>query len=232
MKNQFFSLSIHRSYSTAKQFFSTKLQTSIHTLLDKASPITRVRIWRSGYFMDSSSKQVFVPANVVKSLFAPYLKKGIQSSNLVHVSLETKELYASLWPEGITLFNKYKPQQGSANSSNPALDEQSEGRPPDYLVDLHTLDVENIEKKLDEYLKFGSPYHVFGSNRFLKNLRANSCSGLAYDLLISGGIKNLLPTTHFVRDYIITTPNNLAQLVLEAHANEQAMMKPSNQPKP
>ncbi len=84
---------------------------------------------------------------------------------------------------------------------------------------------------MDDFLKSGSIYHLIGSNRFFKYLGANSCGGLAYDLLISGGINKLLSTTHFVRDYIVTTPNNLAQLVLEAHANEQLILrkdKPQN----
>lgn len=222
MKSVIFSR-VNNNYSALfVKFFST-IQTSIHTLIGKNSPVTRIRIWRSGYFLETSTQQKFIPTSVVKAFLAPFTK-GVQS-NIGHVSIETREIYASLWPEGITIFNKYKPQQGFANNSNPDIDEQQEARPPDYVVDLYTLDVENIKESLDEYIKSGAKYHLIGSNRFIKYLEANSCSGLAYDLLVSGGIKKLVPTPNLVRDYIITTPNNLAQFVLQAHANEQAILK-------
>lgn len=206
--------------------FSTKISTSIHSLLGKESPITRVRIWKSGYFFEHGSQKKFVFTNVAKSFLVSTVNTNKIQSNIGHVSIETKEIYASLWPEeGIIIYNKYKPQQGIAKSRTPALDEKTEARPPDYLIDLYTLDVDNIKQKLEEYLESGPIYHLIGNNRFFKHLGANSCSGLAYDLLISGGIKKLMPTTNFIRDYIVTTPNNLAQLVLEAHANEQAILR-------
>ena len=72
-------------------------------------------------------------------------------------------------------------------------------------------------------------------------MEANSYSGVAYDLLISGGIKNLVPTTSLVREHMVAVPNNLVLFVLEAHSNEQAILratdnfndntnKPSNKP--
>lgn len=71
-----------------------------------------------------------------------------------------------------------------------------------------------------KFVNSGSTYHLFGSNRLFKSLRANSCSGLAFDLVHKGGIQKLISKRHFIRDYIITTPNNLVELVLEAQAAE------------
>lgn len=214
-----------------KRYFSTKIQTSIHVPIKSDSLITRVRVWKSGYTFEPHSPETFVSTNVIKS-FLSHKKKGARA-NIGHVSVETHEIYSSLWPEEFSYDNKYKPQPGQANNSTPAKDENAENRSPDYVIDLYTLDVDNINKKFYEYLETGAAYryHIIGSNYFFNHYGANSCCGLAYDLLVSGGIKKLIPTNQFIRDYIITTPNNLAQLVLEAHSNEQAMLnsvKPLN----
>ncbi|MGD0465232.1 MAG: hypothetical protein ABSA84_00840 [Gammaproteobacteria bacterium] len=204
-------------------------------MIGKNSLLTRIRIWKSGYFLESYYSKRFTPLNhinVTKSFLVPFpLIKGVQS-NIGLVSIETREIYVSLWPEGITVFNKYKPQQNFINDINSILDKQIQYKSPDYTVDLYTLDVNNLKQKLDEY----------GNNRFLKKyLETNSYSGVAYDLLISGGIKNLVPTTSLVREHMVAVPNNLVLFVLEAHSNEQAILratdnfndntnKPSNKP--
>ena len=200
--------------------FSRFLSTRIHLLLPKDSNATRIRIWKSGYF-DADGQ--FVYTTVVTSLISS-LKPGRQP-NIGHVSIETRDLYASLWPEGINLFNKLKPQIGDAQTSSPSHDEKAEGRPPDVLVDLHTLNVPQIQQALVQCVDSGSTYHLIGSNRFFKSLSANSCSGLAFDLLHKGGIQKLVTKSHFLRDYIITTPNNLVTLVLEAHAKEKEILE-------
>src|SRR3989338_5289952 len=142
------------------------LSSSIHTPLPTNSKITRIRIWKSGYF---NRDDQFIYSNVFTSLYSQ-LKPGRQP-NIGHVSIETRELYASLWPDGIDLLNKLKPQTGDAQSSSPKKDEQAEGRPPDILVDLQTLDVEKIQAELVKFVSAGSTYHIIGSNKFFKVLR-------------------------------------------------------------
>lgn len=199
--------------------FKRNLTTNIKDMLPKDSNATRIRIWKSGYF-DKNNQFVFT--NVATSLISSF-KPGRQP-NIGHVSIETRDLYASLWPTGIDLTNKLKPQVGYAQQSSPAKDERSEGRAPDVVVDLHTLDVKKIEDELIKFVQSGSTYHLFGSNRLFKSLGANSCSGLAFDLMHKGGIQKLVSSRHFIRDYIITTPNNLVNLVLEAQAKEAEIL--------
>ncbi len=188
-------------------------------MIGNNSLLTRIRIWKSGYFLESYYSKKFVPIshiNVAKSFLVPFpLTKGVQS-NIGLISIETREIYVSLWPEGVTVFNKYKSKQNFVNDINLILDKQLKCQYPDYIVDLCTLDVDSIKQKLDGY----------GNNRFLKKyLEANNYSGLAYDLLISGGIKRLVPTTSLVRDHIVAAPNNLVLFVLDAHSNEQATLR-------
>ncbi|MFN7097045.1 MAG: hypothetical protein ACK4PR_05765 [Gammaproteobacteria bacterium] len=202
----------------AKRFISAK-----DSILSRDSKITRVRIWRSGYF-DSNNN--FVHTNVVTSFLSSF-KLGRQS-NIGHVSIETKDLYASLWPEGIDIFNKLKPQDSNSESSSPTKDEGAEGRPADHLVDFETLDVDAIKQALDNYIKLGPKYHLIGRNRFFKELNANSCSGLGYDLLKQGGIDKLIMNRHFLRDFIVTTPHNLADLVIAAKIKENEILNQSN----
>ncbi len=208
MKVQFLNI-VKRAYGT-----------SIHELLPKDSKITRVRIWKSGYF-DRNNR--FISTNVIASFFSAF-KPG-REPNLGHVSVETRDFYASLWPDGIDVFNKLKPQEGYSKTSNPRDDELAEGKPPDHLVDLHTLDVVAIKEELDRFVGTGSKYHVIGRNRFFRELGANSCSGLAHDLLTKGGIDKLASRTHLIRDFVVTTPNNLISLVLEAKDKEQKISK-------
>ena len=194
--------------------------TSTHEALLKNSNVTRIRIWKSGYH--NQDKQ-FIYTDVATSFFSSL--KPHRVPNIGHVSIETSEIYASLWPEGLNIFNKKKPMAGDALSSTPLSDELSEGRPPDIMVDLHTLNVQNINNELTKFNESGNSYHLVGSNYLMKYLGTNNCTGLAVDLLERGGIQQLISRRHFVREYIIATPNNVVELVLEAQAREVEVSK-------
>ena len=58
--------------------------------------LTRIRIWKSGYFIETadSQKQYMYTTNTAKSFLSP-MTKGCQAK-IGHVSIETKEIYASL----------------------------------------------------------------------------------------------------------------------------------------
>src|SRR5688572_26899377 len=115
--------------TTYLRFYST-LRKSLTSLDSKT---TRVRIWKSGYF-DHEGK--FHYSTPLYSFFVPYLKPGSEG-NIGHVSIETSNIYASLWPHHLTVLNKLKIQEGI--SSTPEIDEHSEGRPPDLSADFMTL---------------------------------------------------------------------------------------------
>lgn len=194
------------------KFFSTNTKFP----LGVDSPITRIRIWKSGYFKKDGD---FQHTNIGYALL-----KGIgpfRTANIGHVALETKHFYASLWPERLTIFNKLKMQDGEY--SNIVIDEQSEARPPDHLVDLKTLNVNAMWRKLEDFKEHNN-YHLMGSNWVFNTNTAASCSSLAYDLLIAGGIRKLVPMTVSIRDYIVVTPNNLTEMVLSAKEAEKSAM--------
>jgi hypothetical protein len=193
--------------------------TSTYPSLPKESSVTRIRIWKSGYFGPDKG---FVHTNVLTAL---YSVKPSRQPNIGHVSIETRDLYASLWPRGINITNKLKPQRSDHQDHTPETDQIAEARAPDLTVDLHTLEVEKINIELERFVKLGSVYHLLGSNPYLKNLGAHSCSSLAYHLLSAGGIHKLGIKTHVIRDYIVVTPNNLATLVVEAQTKEEVILR-------
>jgi hypothetical protein len=54
---------------------------------------------------------------------------------------------------------------------------------------------------------------------------AESCSSLAFKLLLRGGIRKLVPTREIIRDFFVVTPNHLGELIEIAKKNEQEMLK-------
>ena len=127
--------------------------------------------------------------------------------------MELPNRYASVWPcSKITI----RPQKGALNSFNQdMINEGHNGqqRHPDHVFTITGLDIAAMNTKLDEFIKNGTQYHIIGSNRLFNGGRANSCSGLVYDLLIAGGIDKLTNEKNFIRDNVITTPNSLVDLL-------------------
>lgn len=206
------------------QFFQSLkrcVSTNVTELLTKDSTLTRVRIWKSGYFAENGEfRHTSVGYSLLKSM-SPFRR-----ANIGHVSLETKDFYASLWPERLTIFNKYKAQD--ALISDIETDLASEGRPPDHLVDLKTLNLADMQKELDRFVQ-NNQYHLIGGNTVLNANNAASCSSLAHDLLVAGGIRKLVPFTVSIRDCLLVTPNNLTKMVLQAKNIEDELITNNQQ---
>lgn len=177
--------------------------------------VVRVRVWRSGYHDKEQNR--FVHSNVFKSFLSGYLG---HEPNIGHVSLELTNTYVSLWPDNLTITNKKKPQDGSLDSSV-IIDERSEGRPPDLVIDFETLDTSQIIKDVHSFKNAGSKYHLFGGSRFFKHSEAHNCSGLAHKLLFNAGLKNFSIPKNYVRDYMLVTPNNLISYLESAKKFEE-----------
>lgn len=205
----FFRPIIKRSFSTG-----------IRELLPVDSKLVRIRIWQSGYFLeDGTFQRTSVGYALLKSI-------GLfRRANIGHVSIETKDFYASLWPEQLTIMNKYKIQ--GSEKADIEIDLASEGRPPDYLVDLETLNLSNMQEELKKFEAHNN-YHAIGANKVFNANNAASCSSLAYSLLIAGEIRKLVPSTWSIRDYVLVTPNNLVHMVLKAKENELLSQKREN----
>lgn len=97
------------------------------------------------------------------------------------------------------------------------------------MVDLKTLDLLAMEKALNSFVQHNK-YHLIGGNAVFNANNAASCSSLAHDLLIAGGIRKLVPSTLSIRDYLLVTPNNLAQLVLQAKNIEDELITNDQKP--
>ena len=196
-----------RFFANLRSMFST----AIRKPLDGSSTLTRVRIWESGYFTGQGE---FKKSNVGYAMLKTLTKR---EGNIGHVSVETKSFYASLWPEQLTIFNKYKIQAGESNQLSDDL--HSEGRNPDHLLDFETLDLTGISKELEKF-ESASKYQLIGGNKVFHKDGAYNCSSFGYALLLAGGLKKYLPGSYFIQDYLIVTPNNLAEILIQAKKYE------------
>jgi hypothetical protein len=181
-----------------------------------------VRIWESGYFTEEDK---FIKTNVAHAML-----KSITTGtgNIGHVSLETKDFYASLWPTQLTVFNKYKIQDGK--QSTLIRDLELEDKDPDHLLDFKTLDLSGILKEMQEFEK-KNKHHLIGKvETFNKEHHGYNCSGFAYSLLKAGGINKLLTSSAvFLNNYILVTPNGLAKVLIQAKKQEEVLLSNNNQ---
>jgi hypothetical protein len=178
------------------------------------SSITRIRIWKSGYFANDGTFNCSpIPYSFLKSNI------GYKEGNIGHVSVETREFYASFWPRYLTFFNKLYIQDGEHNDISE--DYRSEKRIHTHLVDLETLDVDAMVKELEKF-KANNQYWLFGPSSIMNANSTASCSGLAHALLKAGGIGKLVTPGLTIRDKIVVTPNNLSRLVLLAKKKEES----------
>lgn len=189
-----------------KQLFSQ----AASRLISPGSKITRVRIWKSGYFEpDGNFQPTGLPYFFLK-VFNPYRRRHI---NIGHVSLETKDFYASLWPESLTVLNKWKVQDGLHATLESDL--RSEGREPDHEIDFSSLDLDKMQKRLADFTK-ENQYSMIGDSIF-KPKNSASCSSLAHEVLIAGGIDKLL---------ISDTAKNLSRKIVVEAKREEASIQP------
>lgn len=138
------------------------------------------------------------------------LKK--ETKNVGHVSLETANIYASLWPD------PDDPQDISINSKHKALfvpsnemDERLEGKPADYIIDLYTLDARKIESKFKQLREATLYWQLFGRNRIV-GIDGQNCSGQTFELLESG---NESQFSKVIAGKTYTTPASILRCVME-----------------
>jgi hypothetical protein len=137
--------------------------------------------------------------------------------SLGHVSLQTPHLYASFWPENYSLTDGIKSVRG-VNADTPEGDIQREGyRKPDVTIVLYSLDLQKIKEMFQAFLNGEKLWALKGRNKFAPD--AQSCSGLVYDLLIAGGIKQLVGV-NWLMSHVVTTPMEIAKLAQQAKQAE------------
>ena len=171
-----------------------------------AELVVSVRIWCSGY-MDSNVHQ-YIQCGPIQALW--------HHGNVGHASIQIADQYISMWPQECSRL--MSTVSGEVDNSTVAIDMIREnGRAPDHVFHIVGLDVEGMLVKVQQLRRSELRYHLFGRNHFFQLSTANSCSGLVYDLLMIGGIHNRSPRRHWIRDYVITTPNNLVPMLQSIH---------------
>lgn len=164
------------------------------------------------------------------------------AENVGHTSLETKEIYASFWPDWEAETMKKNTGNGYINAllgtakgaCNGSLDRDIKGeamenlnekeRQPDVVVILYSLNVEKINKSFMNFQesKVSDRWSLGGRNMFNKfnNDAGQSCSGLVYDLLEAGGIFKLDYPFDITRKFVIA-PDGIAKIVVRASEYEK-----------
>lgn len=124
-----------------------------------------------------------------------WLSEKMGGANVGHVSLETPKVYMSLWPGGrgsnklITAIFENRPAHFMRKYSE---DYEAEGRAPEQVVTLYSLYTERMERKFNQLYKKYRSWTVLGSQVLLNLRNSQSCSGLAYEVLLAGGITRML----------------------------------------
>lgn len=172
-----------------------------------------------------------------------FIQGGLESSDGIgHVSLQIVRAhechYVSFWPAAGT--SPRDLHRKGVFLDAPIFDEQldMEGRPADQHYFLFSLNIETLwALTTKDALTREYPTWSLAANKKITNPVARkvggwtqskpsqSCSGIVYELLTKAGIFNLNLSTQFVRDYVVTTPNNLLDLCADAQEQERRQHK-------
>lgn len=172
-----------------------------------------VRVW-----LPKNGKGQFVTAHEAS-------QDTSSTARIGHVSLQTKDTYASLWPdwEDAKKGGTFGALLGKAQGvlmPDPEADYLNEGKvAPDVIVVLYTLNIPKINAEFKKLYDSGTlkNWSLLGRNSFnvFNNGAGQSCSGLIYDLLNAGGIGNMVNWDTISRWWTVA-PDAVARVVVEA----------------
>jgi len=164
----------------------------------------------------------------------------LSGGNPGHVSIETKEFYASFWPgRGVVHFVKLESlkdyplvaglfgvapgrfvlslnQDETSEASASGLP-RSARKKADVEVVLTSLDAAAMKKAFEKY-QAEIPGWTFIGNSAINRKAGHSCSSLAYHLLQAGGIQKL--TGWYEMQIMVVTPSHIAALTIKAKEAE------------
>lgn len=168
--------------------------------------------------------QIVSAENFIKSHMKGRLD-GNQRNAVGHVSMQTSNHYVSWWP-GDSIVGAF--HIVPASNSNFATDCEQEKGKPDCTIVLYSLNSAEVESAFSDVKNTKKLGYVLAGEKAatrLANLgseaKGQSCCGLAYDLLMAGGLSEL---TSWFKDwnakYGWVTPDNFCDLVKRAKDNE------------
>ena len=160
-----------------------------------------------------------------------------EAENVGHASIETSNCYASFWPEW-----EIAKKTGNAGAlfgaakgvlvPDLAKDIEYEGCSPDVEVVLYTLKIASIEQKFSQFeaSSTAGSWSLMGRNRFniFNGGGGQSCSGLVYDLLNSGGIKKLILWDSTSARWAVAPDAIARAVVLAAESSDECALAKSN----
>lgn len=196
----------------------SSLKKSDDSKLEQKNKIT-INIWLPRVNDETVSAESFLKKY---SMGKTNAQKG---DRIGHVSIKTPNQYVSWWPnpkkgEQVGIFNRVT----SANSTF-ETDCKSEGGAPDLIISLYSLNIKEINdcfEHIEKTEKYG--YVLAGdkaTTRLVNSEKGQSCSGLAYEILVAGGLNNLISSHQHVKaQWVVVTPDNLGELLKEAKKYE------------
>lgn len=157
-----------------------------------------------------------------------------------HVSLETKKIYASLWPEGDAIKPeiKWNSFEGSfvptlekdiiANGN--VINRVHHPKNPDSTIVIKGLDSDRIDDKFTRLKNGDTKWALIGDNRLFLKGGIHSCASLVMLLLKEGGLENILqlhgktlpimmaedPRLAFdklIQDLVVVSPTNVNRVL-------------------
>lgn len=154
-----------------------------------------------------------------------------------HTSLQTKDLHASHWPKENSLgkIATHLATDDAVNHNCYEDDRKREAgkddrpRDADVVVVLYSLDVQAIKNEFERQKSLGilNKWGLHGRNTFntIKSVfsmgqEGQSCSGLVYDLLNAGGIKNIV-NWDTVSSWWVVAPDAVARVAALAADNQR-----------
>jgi hypothetical protein len=119
-------------------------------------------------------------------------KPGVEAG---HISIQTPKSYISLWPDGVESRKLIKTIFGLERADYKKVYEDdivSMERKPEIIVCLYSLNVYKMEEEFEKIKLSIHRWALLGKHILLNLRKGQSCSGLAYDILSSGGIDDLM----------------------------------------
>ena len=190
--------------------------------------VIRIRVWKAGFkYYQGPDFTRFQPSNILSVGFfktahrASQCCRGNYRMDVGHVSLETPDLYISLWPNGppdpTGKIVKVRP----ATINTLEEDLELEGRDPEETIILETLNVRKITRRFLDLMEDDPEFYLAGRDRVCGFWNGDNCCGFVYDLLVAGEIEELVPSKCNNLNRMIMTPDQLLSLVTEAKRRER-----------
>ena len=213
------------------------MQEDSKSSIAKSNEPVIVRVWKP---TDSKNTPIFD-----KEAF-------LSGGNPGHVSIETKEFYASFWPgRGVVHFVKLEslkdyplvaglfgvaPGRFVLSLEQDEVGEASASGLPrgvrkkaDVEIMLNNLDAVAMKKAFEQY-QAEIPGWTFVGNSAINRKAGHSCSSLAYHLLQAGGMQKLIGW--YEMQIMVVTPSHIATLAIKAKEAEAKKASPMVQESP